>query len=252
MQTLFIGQSRLHYPCCDSTNRLLKEKADQENLAEGFLLSSGFQTAGKGQGSHVWQSAPDANLLASLLLRPVWLPSEKSFLLNMAVSLGVRECVEVLSGKEAQIKWPNDILVNDHKIAGLLIENVFSGSAWKYAVCGVGLNVQQTDFGEIPYATSLQLLTGKTVSLHDVSLSLCYYIEKYYLQLKKHHHHFLEKAYTQSLWRFQHTSPFRIGSKVVEGEIEGVDNRGRLGVRIQGNIQFFTHGHIEYVRETSG
>lgn len=156
--------NRLHLPQCQSTNDelqlLLKE--DRDRIPEGFILSTGYQSAGKGQRGNRWESEPDQNLLFSLYLKPAFLEPAQAFRLSVAIALGVAQALEAEMPADSgnfRIKWPNDFFCGDRKLGGMLIETVFSGQRIDRAVCGIGLNVNQKF---LPAgAVSLQEILGK-------------------------------------------------------------------------------------------
>lgn len=141
-----------------STNTLMKAMLPRE---EFFTIWAGEQTAGRGQAGNSWEAEPGKNLTFSTLLRPDDIPVEAFFRLNMLVSLAVVNAInsEAFNGCSATIKWPNDIYIGDKKVCGILIENILGEQ--KYAIAGVGLNVNQRVFvSNAPNPTSLALETG--------------------------------------------------------------------------------------------
>lgn len=155
-----------------STNTLMKTMLPRE---EFFTIWAGEQTAGRGQAGNSWEAEPGKNLTFSTLLRPDDIPVEAFFRLNMLVSLAVVYTIQqtcgllnseafnsssaAFNGCSATIKWPNDIYIGDKKVCGILIENILGEK--KYAIAGVGLNVNQRVFvSNAPNPTSLALETG--------------------------------------------------------------------------------------------
>lgn len=149
----------IHLPQCQSTNdelaRLWKEnKAD---LPHGFRISTDFQTAGRGQRGNTWESEAGQNLLFSLLVRPRNLPAKHQFWISAAAAVAIHR---VLSPSIPQlfIKWPNDLLVADKKICGMLVENSSLGMDTERSIVGIGLNVNAL---QVPsFASSLRLESG--------------------------------------------------------------------------------------------
>ena len=120
----------------------------------GTVISADFQTDGRGQYGKLWHSEARANLLLSVLLRPAFLKPTDSFLLNIAASVSVCQLLEKYLPErmdDIRIKWPNDVLVKNRKICGLLIQNSFYKDRIQHSVVGLGLNVNQTDFGPDSY-----------------------------------------------------------------------------------------------------
>jgi len=140
----------------DSTNNYAMKLIDQDMARHGMTVLAQEQTAGKGQRGRKWVDRKGESLLMSLIVCPQYgLQSQFQFSATVAVAIAkyLQKCIP--NGSVA-IKWPNDIIINDKKSAGVLIENVIRGSQWAYSVIGLGLNVQQTEFGpDLPHATSL-------------------------------------------------------------------------------------------------
>jgi len=123
----------------DSTNAYAREQA-REGAPEGLVVVADHQTAGKGRLGRRWESPPGANLLASVLLRPNC-PADELHLCTASVALaGADACLE-MTGVEPRLKWPNDLLVGEAKLAGVLAEAEFSGRRATAVVVGIGLNV---------------------------------------------------------------------------------------------------------------
>lgn len=143
-----------------STNTLMKTMLPQE---EFFTIWTGNQTAGRGQAGNSWESEPGKNLTFSVLLRPDDIATEALFRLNMLVSIAVVASLP----SEATIKWPNDIYIGDKKVCGILIENMLGEQ--RYAIAGIGLNVNQRVFvSNAPNPTSLALENGQEYALQPL------------------------------------------------------------------------------------
>lgn len=150
-------------PSAPSTNSAIP--ADAPHALAVMALE---QTAGRGQRGNHWEAEPGRNVTLSLVLRPYELPAREQFVISQAVALGVTDVLRRLMPRRADIsiKWPNDIYVGHRKIAGILIENVLTGTGITRCVVGLGLNVNQTEFrSDAPNPVSIQALTG---SEHDV------------------------------------------------------------------------------------
>ena len=246
--TLFIGANHIHLDEIGSTNSYAKELIASQNMPEGTLVTAGHQTAGRGQAGSRWQDEPSLNLAASYILYPGFLPVDKQFSLNMAISLAVRELCEELTGEEIRIKWPNDIYSADSKLAGILIENTIIGNMMGSSVIGIGLNVNQTNFDPaLPNPCSIKTITGNDVTLEKVIKSLNGYIEKYYFQLRQSHFNFLDRAYTDNLYRYHRTGLFSRGGQTFRGEITGVSKEGKLLIHADGKELRFGMKEVEYL-----
>lgn len=247
LQTLFTGRNVYSLDSVDSTNNFARELLATTKLSEGTAIISSYQTAGRGQMGNNWQAEPGQNLLCSFLFYPDFLRADQQFYLNMALSLAVKDLCEELLNCEVQVKWPNDIVCCRKKVAGILIENQLTGDRITASIAGIGINVNQTNFESLPNADSLHTICGHSFNLNDCFLLLCNSIEKYYLQLRKGHFNFLERAYTDSLFLYQHTAAFKKGGEIFSGEIDGVDKSGRLIIRSKGREMKFAFKEVEYV-----
>jgi len=181
LETRFIGHKVIYYPRLTSTMEVAKREA-RRGAVEGTVVIAGEQTAGKGRLRRVWLS-PKGSLALSTILYPrlVYLPS-----LIMLASLAVVRSIEAVTGLKAQVKWPNDVLVNGRKVCGILIESDVRADIVAYAIIGIGVNVnlRLADFPEIlPLATSLSEELGRDVSLLSLIRRLLVEIEGLYLTL---------------------------------------------------------------------
>jgi BirA family biotin operon repressor/biotin-[acetyl-CoA-carboxylase] ligase len=181
LATRFIGQEVTCYPSLPSTNDVAKRRA-QEGAKEGTVIIAEEQTAGRGRIKRRWLS-PRGSIALSIILYPplAYLPS-----LIMVASLAVARSIGQVTGLKAKIKWPNDVLVNDKKICGILVESDVRGNKVDYAVIGIGINVniKLSEFPQIaPFATSLSRELGGEVSRPEVIRSLLAEAEKLYLAL---------------------------------------------------------------------
>ncbi|MCL1850809.1 MAG: biotin--[acetyl-CoA-carboxylase] ligase [Bacteroidetes bacterium] len=171
-----------------STNLLLNEivenyKNTGSRLPDFFCVASDFQTAGKGQGNKSWLSAKGENILASFYFQPSILPQQQLYF-NCFFALTVRKVLSQYIDN-VMIKKPNDIYVEDKKVAGILIEHHIQGEQLKYSVAGVGINVNQTHFDPVlPNPTSLKLLIGKNISREVLLEEIIQVGKEYYHQLQ--------------------------------------------------------------------
>ena len=154
-----------------STNDVLRENVNKPN---GFCVVAKQQIAGRGQRENIWQSEREANVLASFLFS-ISVHISYSFVISMLTSLAIVRFLEKLQCT-ALIKWPNDIIVDNQKIAGILIENDLLGEIIEFSIIGIGLNVNQKKFDNLPKATSLNRLTGKLFDVPDLVKQLREYL----------------------------------------------------------------------------
>ena len=165
----------------DSSNNYLKLLVSETIVNDETVVVVNDQQKGRGQMGNGWVSKRDQSLTFSVYKRFEGLLAENQFIISMAVSLAIAECFEALGVPKVSIKWPNDIMSANKKLAGILIENVVEGYQIKYSIIGIGINVNEDAFPNLPRASSLKLSTGLQFNLDEV---LQLVIEKILLGLK--------------------------------------------------------------------
>ncbi|MBN3035213.1 MAG: biotin--[acetyl-CoA-carboxylase] ligase [Bacteroidales bacterium] len=199
-------------------------------IKEGDLVSAAYQTQGRGQGNNSWQSGRGLNILVSFVLEPSFLPPENQFMLNKSVSLGVADMVRnLVPGSPVFVKWPNDIILGDGKVAGILMNHTIVGNSIGYSVIGIGLNVNQCFFPPFnPVAVSLAQLLRHELDLEGCLDLLCETLTQRYLQLREQKETSLDKDYLEILYRLGKTNAFELHGRPVKGRIAGVNRFGQL------------------------
>ncbi len=235
-----------------STNEALKLEEQFHQLPEGTVLYTHYQNKGKGQLDAKWESEPAQNLLLSVLYAPKFLKIEAQMYLNLAVALACRHFLaELLPEQTLRIKWPNDLVVNGHKIGGILIENSLAGSQLKTSIVGIGINVNQLKF-QYNQAISLAQITGKNYELSVLRKRLYELLDQYYtaLQLKKFD--WLKNQYENHLLQKGETAVFIINGQKKKAEIMGIGHQGKLFLMIDGEIFSFLNKELVYCSLKSG
>lgn len=234
-----------HFESLDSTNDFLKAKSKEGDLLEGTAVIADFQLKGKGQKGRKWESAEGENLLFSMYLRPT--RKGNPYVINMMVALAVRRLVQAMVPKvEVSIKWPNDIVVDGKKIAGILIENAVSTAGSLKSYIGVGLNVNQEVFPEFERrATSLKKISGENFELKDIGKMLQgeiwrrYQLGKWSEELKRYNLHLYGK---NDPFVFEDVAGNNLHVRTFE-----VNSDGQLAVIFEdGKQQLINHGEIRY------
>ncbi len=213
------------------------------------------QTDGRGQIGSRWLSDPGMNLLCSILLYPCGLFAEDQFILAQITSLAILDALAPVC-PALTIKWPNDIYINDRKLAGILIQNQWQGSSLRSTVIGIGLNVNQTSF-DLPCISphSLYLYTGQEYDVREVFQSICIALELRYAQWKQGDLVQLRAAYLKNLYTIEQPFIFEDckTDRIFTGMIRGVNNNGTLRVEdlSTGLIMTFQHKEIRYLCKPS-
>ena len=152
----------------DSTNSYLKKLLNKESLDDLTVVVSKHQTQGRGRNGNVWSNKPSLNLAFSIYKRFSDFEIDKKFMLNVISSISVYETLRKYNLLDLTIKWPNDIMTANKKISGILIENNIRGNSIKNSVIGIGININQSEFKNLPNATSIFIETGKLNSIETI------------------------------------------------------------------------------------
>ncbi len=245
-QPLNIGEYSVFLEETNSTNDALKLLYGKEELPEGALVYTYFQSNGRGQQNAVWESERGKNLLLSVLLKPHFLPADEQIWLNLVFSLALRDAATALSGMEAKIKWPNDIYLEGKKVAGILIENSIQGMRLRYTIAGIGLNLNQEKFS-VDKAASLFNFSGNWVEPNLARQLFCEKLSHYYALLLGKQHNLLWEKYHQYLLGKGEMARFEKDGQQIEAEILGIDKRGRLHLLYNEEIKSFAHKEIIFI-----
>ena len=282
LETHLLGvEDKLYYqPTVDSTNTIAMHFA-HDRSDEGMVVLADSQTAGKGRQGRRWVDVFGCNVLSSTLLRPVFPPH----FLVMIASLAVVDAIAAACGLTATIKWPNDVLIEDKKVAGILIETSHDRSGQLIAVVGIGINVnghvsdvpvgnslitalpasmqgatsekREQSAPRLPAATTLEAECGSVVGREMLIAHLLRYMEQEYLVLQQEAVEVFsgDNPAARSLWRrwrSQLSTPGRLvavrqGEQIIEGVAEDVDSDGELILRDHtGKLTRITWGDVGY------
>lgn len=231
----------------DSTNTYLRQHASQME-AWMTVVTAEYQTAGRGQGVHTWESNRSENLLFSVLTHPVMVPVRSQFLLSEAGALALKE---VLDGYTDGItlKWPNDIYWNDRKLSGTLIETSIGGGRIKNCVFGIGLNVNQKTFeSDAPNPVSLAQILGHDIDRELLFKQIVAAFEKYYRMLENGQYDAISALYHEALYRRQGFYMYEDGDGRFEGAIVEVGDDGLLVLRDRdGRFREYEFREVKFV-----
>lgn len=242
-----IGAVRIELQQVDSTNNYATALAHAGMAQHGTTVLAHHQTRGKGQREKQWLAIAGTNLTLSVILLPENWPGCPPFLLSQAVAVGVFNFFHRYAGSETRIKWPNDLYWRDRKAGGILIENIFQGSTWKYAIAGIGININQVDFGELgDSAVSLRQVTGQQFLLEALEQELYVQLGSA-LDLMQENPSAIRDEYANRLYKRGERVRLKKDSRVFEAMIKGVSDGGELIVQ-HALEERFSVGEIEWLR----
>lgn len=174
-----LGAPLVELSTIDSTNIYAMAQIKEGLAKSGSCYRADFQTQGKGQHGRVWESSAGQNLLCTYILELKQLDSTKKWVpehqigFSAAIALGIRDFYDALTNGDTKIKRPNDIYWRDRKAGGILIENLVRGTEWTWAVVGIGINVNQTQFSpDAPNPVSLKQITGQNWDIRSLQKEL--------------------------------------------------------------------------------
>jgi BirA family biotin operon repressor/biotin-[acetyl-CoA-carboxylase] ligase len=216
----------------DSTNLLMRQRYLSNLCEDGEVLSATSQIKGRGQHNSVWKSETGKNLTFSVYRDFKNFSIKNPFLISCLVSLSVKTALESFSLKKIKVKWPNDIMSHDKKLCGLLIENIFKGSHLSSSIIGIGLNVNQKVFKDLPNASSMYGISGQSFDLDEV-LNSCLVALNSTLQLLEKSDKEIIQLYEKSLYRMNKPSTFKVDGILFTGVIKGVTKEGLLKVQVE-------------------
>jgi biotin--[acetyl-coA-carboxylase] ligase len=215
----------------NSTNTYLKNLLKEKQVKDLSCIWALSQTQGRGQQGAKWISEPGKNLTFSVLKKFENLPSEYHFLLNMEVSLAIFRALKKLYIPDLTVKWANDILSSKKKICGILIENTLHKEQISSSIIGIGVNVNQVFFNDLPNVSSLQKIMGHPFDLEEVLLLICQELEVSLKSLSPTRFETVLDEYHTHLFRKDKPSTFEYpnGERFM-GYIRGVSHNGQLQV----------------------
>nr|WP_321237310.1 biotin--[acetyl-CoA-carboxylase] ligase [uncultured Psychroserpens sp.] len=221
----------------DSTNSFLRQLSSNKIVDDYTVIVAKSQTKGRGQMGTEWHSQPGKNLMASVFIDVSFLKIESSFYISMMMSLAISKVLKDLQIKNVKVKWPNDILADQKKISGILIENVIKNNQLQATIIGFGLNVNQVYFENLPLATSMHIVSGQTYHLDEVLKCIIVQLRLYTEILKTGNFQLIKEMYESELFRKNKPSTFEdVEGVLFSGFIKGVSNSGHLQVLIEDDI----------------
>ncbi len=258
----------------DSTNNyaMAMVRTGMAKHGDGFFALE--QVKGKGQHGKTWVTEPGTNIILTLVLQPLALQLNRQFELSMAIALGVYDFFSHYAGDETTIKWPNDIYWRDRKAGGILIESIVGNenqvqgsgfivpnsrlteeelrtsnhelqTSWRWAIVGMGININQTSFPEnIRNAVSLKQITGKNWDVIELAKKLSDHVQNRFAQLLAGKNLLID--YNNHLFKKGQTVKLKKENRVFEALIKEVTKQGQL-IAVTGVEEHFNFGEVEWI-----
>lgn len=233
----------------DSTNRYLKTYIPQGD-EEMTVAVADYQSAGKGQGAHTWESEPGRNLLFSILTHPSFVPIRRQFLLSMAGALAIKDALDTYT-EGITLKWPNDVYWQDKKISGTLIETSIDSHGIKDCIFGIGVNINQVEFhSDAPNPVSLRQILGHEVDKEEVLQKILTAFEQYHELLWRADYIDISGIYHNSLYRRNGYHWYEDKNGKFEGAFVEVEDDGHLVLHDKtGMIRSYAFGEITFLKD---
>jgi len=253
LPTRFVGQTVYYWPTVGSTNDELKRLAEA-GAPEGTLAITEEQTAGRGRRGRRWIAPVGSSLLCSLLFRPAFLAPTQVQQLTMLCSLAAADAVTEVTGLQPGLKWPNDLVLNGKKLAGVLTELGFEGEKLAWVIVGLGLNVNvdfsrhRNRWGELSdTAISLMMALGHSLPRLPLLQSYLTKVETRYQALRSGHSP--HREWTARLTTLGQSVTVTAPDGTHRGVAEGVDETGALLLRrSDGQVMRILTGDVTRLR----
>jgi BirA family biotin operon repressor/biotin-[acetyl-CoA-carboxylase] ligase len=218
----------------NSTNDYLKDLMRKQYLENNTIVVAKDQQKGRGQRDSEWQSEAGKNLTCSVLVKDLILSTNDLFSLNVAVAISVYETLKVLTRKKIAVKWPNDIMADNKKICGVLIENSIQYNGEIFSIIGIGININQINFNNLPNVTSLKLLDKCDFDLDRVLNILLENLQQNISLVRNKRSDLLWDKYLKKLFKKEIPTTFEDeNQQKFMGIIKGVSSTGQLQVMLE-------------------
>lgn len=239
----------------DSTNRYCLHSLDESALpapeaVRMVVVTTEYQSAGRGQGTNTWESERGQNLLFSVVCHPVWVPVRMQFVLSECMAMAIHDALAALT-EGITVKWPNDIYWHDRKICGILIENRLAAGCIRDCVLGVGLNVNQRMFrSDAPNPVSLVQILGRETDRQTLLADIVQRFDDYLALSRKAVYGSIAGAYMASLYRSRGFHSYRDCEGDFEAAIVEVEDDGHLILRDrEGFVRSYAFKEVEFRKD---
>ncbi len=217
-----------------STNTFLRDLVRDKMPKEAICVVANYQSQGRGQMGTQWLSNAGENLICSVFVPVEQLALQDQFYLAKAASLAISDVLKVLNLPQIAIKWPNDILSEKKKVCGILIENCVTNGSLVGAIIGIGLNINQTNFPDLPKASSLKGIMGTSYEVSVVLELVLNFVTKRFASFSEDKLEALKIAYEELLFRKNTAATFSSNDGVLfTGIIKNVTPTGKLNLLLE-------------------
>lgn len=218
----------------ESTNSMAREWININKNTTPVCINAISQTSGRGQRGATWDSNAGENLTFSVIYPMPNVDISDQFLISAAVGLQIVKALKRLKINNLKLKWPNDIMADGYKIGGVLIENILQNNKIGASIIGIGLNVNQVEFSNLPKAASLKNLTGTVFSTEEVLSVILEYLEEMIDSNDEEFFRDVLKDYEKCLFRRKKASTFQLkDGSLLMGIILGVTPTGLLKLQVE-------------------
>ena len=228
-----IGNNIIELNTTLSTNNYAAKLVSQTKIPFGTVIMADFQSKGKGQRDSSWISQKSQNLLLSFIIDSSFLDSKSIFYLCKITALVIREFIYEILQTDTLIKWPNDILVGNKKIAGILIENQWKNNNISSSIVGMGINVNQIIFPSKINAISLKEISGKNYDLRLLLDLLNDIYNRWFTSLKKQKMKLIDDEYHQNLLNFNKWAIYSTKESQFKAKLKAVNQLGLLILKLE-------------------
>ena len=225
-----------------STNLYLRKLIKDKSINENILVSTNYQEKGRGQRSNIWESEKNMNILISFLYVHTT-NNYDLFKFNMLISLAIYDFLSKYFKTGLKIKWPNDLMINNKKIAGVLVQNIESNFK---SIIGVGININQKEFKNFsPQATSFSNELNKEFNRNVLILELMNNFENYLINYFQFND--LKNSYMLKIYKFKQQTNFLNNLKEFKGEIINFNAAGEIIIRSDDEFLSFKNGEVKMI-----
>ena len=239
-----IGQPFIHLTRVESTNNYAMAHVQAQMAGHGTAWFADEQTKGKGQRGKSWTGEAGQNIFVSILIEPSSLRPADQFKLSAAIATACCDFFSIYALDETKIKWPNDIYWKDRKAGGILIENIFQGDQWKYAIVGIGININQTSFEGLANPVSLKQITGKQFEASLLARELCYCVNNRWNQIMSGEFIKVLSDYNSVLYKANEQVMLRKDDETFTPIVRSVNAVGELLIN---DGEIISYGEVQWV-----